>query len=470
MAEALHPRNIAATAQAVWEGARAGAEAVGNFVEGLPDAARELYAGTVRIIENANQIADFLGAFITGDWRGVEDFVINTLPRLIEDDSEAAQWRAFIINNAEAWQVVLEIVGYTKGPALLVAACAGICAAVPPQVWAQWGVASVAVISIEVVISAVIGFLAAAATALSGGAASAGLAAVVVGRTAKWARLANNAAQSVQNIMKNIDGLIDRIVMMGQASVRGRRPMTTDAGRRDGGTGQESEQRRENEDGRCRNCGARLGVGRHPDQAPNFRNGRTSKDSGYRGRIIAHAQSNRSSIASTGLIGDAAAHHLISSEGLSSSGYASKLERLGYDMNVVENLALIPSNGFVACHLKCQLHRGDHSWGAYNYHQQVAREIDDITGDLTEYCLQRPPTNDIQPDMDRKSALLATKVDRFRLPLTRVHRDFKSDQTVGCSNVESVNHTGADCVRGRDHSGDFQFAWLALPYTISAGK
>ncbi|MDO5641268.1 MAG: hypothetical protein Q4G26_02610 [Paracoccus sp. (in: a-proteobacteria)] len=110
-------------------------------------------------MRNINAISRFLEAFVRGDWRGVEEFVTNTLPQLIEDETEAAHWAEFIVNNAEGWQVVLEVVGFTKGPALIVAACAGICAAIPPQVWAHFGIASVAVIAIEIAISAVIGFL-----------------------------------------------------------------------------------------------------------------------------------------------------------------------------------------------------------------------------------------------------------------------------------------------------------------------
>lgn len=475
---ALHPDNIAATAEAVWDGLRSGieaihegAEAMLDAVSGLPEKLSNLYAGTVRLLNNIGEITRFLEAFVTGDWRGVEEFVQNTLPSLIEDETEAAHWAEYIVNNAEAWQVVLEIIGYTKGPALILAACAGICAAVPPQVWAHFGIASVTVIVIEIAISAVIGFLAAAATAASGGAATVAAGALIVGRAGKWAQLASKGAEHIGNLMTHLDEIIQRVVTMGQASMRARRYMTRTQGRRDGATNHETEQRRDEDSGLCRNCGTRLGVGRHPDHEPNFRNGNTSKGDNYRSRLQRHTLFNPSSIGSRpALVSETQVHHLLSEKGVADTGKSRKLERLGYNINVIENLSLIPKNGYLACHLRCQIHLGDHAWGSYSYHRVVEMEIDDIVGDLQHYCLQRPPENDIQPDMNAKSAILAAKISTFIAPLSQVASDFQSGSLIGCSNTHLTKHTGTPCAHLRDHSQRFATMTLSVPYSIEAGK
>lgn len=468
IATALHPSNLRRTAQAVWDGASTAANGLVEMIGDIPEAAREFYAGTVLIIENLGAITSFIGDFVAGDMDGVERFVTTTLPNLVEDSAELAEWQQMIRNNADAWQTGLEVLLGTSGPALLVAAVAGLCAAIPPQVWAESGIASVTIIAIELTISAIIGFLAGAATVVTGGAAVAAAGALLVGRAAKWARMGGRVLEQMESIMEKISEIISKIVQMGQAAVRARRWGTRNNGTRPGAAGQTTGQERREDDGRCRNCGERLGERGHPEREPTFRGGNTTKGGGYRTRILTATAANPSSIGSIALRSETQAHHLVSGEAMSRTGKASRYERLGYDINVAENLSLIPSNGHVACHLSCQLHLGNHAWGAYDYHNEVETLLGDVSGNLRSYC--QANRNTIQADVDAISVLIARRITRFALPLTSVATDFARGLPTGCADAATVTGRGSRCSSRRNHSSQFNFGSLAIPYTIEAKK
>ncbi|MEM5529947.1 AHH domain-containing protein [Gammaproteobacteria bacterium AS21] len=54
------------------------------------------------------------------------------------------------------------------------------------------------------------------------------------------------------------------------------------------------------------------------------------------------------------------AHHLISRKALLDSSIENRLEDFKYDIDNVDNIALIPCTLQGACHLNVQLHRGNH--------------------------------------------------------------------------------------------------------------
>lgn len=459
IADALHPDNIARTAQMVWDGARAGAQAVGEFVSELPDRAREFYPGTVLIIQNMPAIVRFMRAFVSGDWRGVEQFVTTTLPLLIEDDAESRRWGQFINNNAEAWQVVLEIVGYTKGPALITAACAGICAAIPPQVWAEFGVASVTTVAIEVAISAVIGFLATSAEALSGGAATAAVTAVIVGRTAKWARMGNRAARSIRNLLRWVDEIIEMVVEMGQAAVRGRRRMTRTNGRRGGSTAQTNRRRRDDEDdeGRCGVCNRELGANRHPRRTPD-RDGVTGRSGS--GRRTTYGPTGRYSDATIGQLMKAAQspthpthlgvsmthHHILMVSKVDRHTTARKLRRLGYVVHDPGNLVLMPNHMYGACHLEVQMHRSRHTSASIptgatrRYNTEIDQALRAIGQRIrrADYC--RGSHREIQSDLNNKSEDILDLIKDFDVQIQNGNSRF-APRANGCG----------DCGGSRNH-------------------
>ncbi|MFQ6550536.1 AHH domain-containing protein [Aestuariibius sp. 2305UL40-4] len=469
MATSLHPDNIGETARILWEGAQRRAVALRDFVGELPGRAAELYAGTLRMIENMGAITVFLADFVSGDWEGVEQFCETTLPNLIEDEATREEWSTMIRNNVESWQLVLEIVGYTEGPALLMGSITTMIGSIPPQVWAGWGVASLAVVAIEVAVSAFIGFCVTAVEVLSGGAATAVVATIVVGRAAKWGRMSAHVVEQFGRLMGWIDRVIDKIVEMGQLAVRSRRRGTTQQGSvtRAAGPRSEATQDRDREDdgGRCGNCRSQLGERGHPATTPNFRNGNTTKGGGYRAAIMGAAALNPTSIGSTAHVGKTQAHHLVSGEGMARTSKARNYERLGYDINVAANLSLIPGDGFLACHLACQLHRGNHAWGSYDYHDEVRQRLGDITRNLDRLCRESPPVSSIQRRVDRKSLLLSTEITSFALPLTQVSADFQIGAGVGCADTASVNHSGS-CSHARDHTAMFGSLSLPRPYPI----
>src|SRR5690606_37771760 len=82
------------------------------------------------------------------------------------------------------------------------------------------------------------------------------------------------------------------------------------------------------------------------------------------------------------------AHHLVSAKGVQLAQMGRKLEQLGYNINVLENLVLLPSTLQGACHLKVQLHRGDHTHEdddhPISYHRKVKAEITTLERFLDE--------------------------------------------------------------------------------------
>ncbi|TWI29289.1 AHH domain-containing protein [Paracoccus sulfuroxidans] len=468
LATALHPDNIGRTAEIVWEAARATAQKTGEFVRSLPGKAQKLYAGTMAILNNIAAITKFIGDFMSGNWDEIEHFCRTTLLDLIDDPVARQAWTDAIMNNAENWQMVLEVVGFTNVPKHLLAFVSGLVAAIPPHVWARWGAVSVAVIAIELSISAIITLICGLAEGATVGGATAIVGPLLAARAAKWAKMGGTILEHFRRIIGWIDNIMEKVIELARLAVKARRRGTIQNSRVTVPPRGRGHQRRDQRDDerRCRNCGAELGKRGHPAISPNFPNGNTSKDGSYRSRIMTHTLRTTSSIGSTLLVGDTQAHHLVSAEGMKTTTKARNFERLGYQINVVENLSLIPSKGSLACHLKCQLHRSDHRFGGYNYHIQVAANLALILANLSKYCKQGNP-NRIQPDVDRVSARLAAQINIFTLPLTSVARDFAALSQVGCANVDSVKHAaGVTCSHNRNHAPGINSGTLSIPYMI----
>jgi hypothetical protein len=165
------------------------------------------------------------------------------------------------------------------------------------------------------------------------------------------------------------------------------------------------------------------------------------------------------------------AHHLVSKKGLILSNLKADLEHLGYDINALENLTLIPCTLQGACHLGVQLHRGNHATGAADfrhddndddghhgitYHLAVAAALGRVKADIDRARLCDDPAIKIQERINKISSRLMFLINSFALALTSIHTNFNpvGDQP-GCCGVDSIGAADPSrpCPTGRNHQG-----------------
>jgi hypothetical protein len=194
------------------------------------------------------------------------------------------------------------------------------------------------------------------------------------------------------------------------------------------------------------------------------------------------------------------AHHLISKKGVNLAFLKDELEHLGYDINVWENLVLLPCTLKGACHLKVQLHRGNHTapveagrFGlvdaddddvALSYHGVVAGLLLTVKTDIDrgEIC---KPGRDLQSEIDKLSRKMFLGIKSFTIPLTSIARSFVPLKGFGCGGVDSTPEAKAKrdaaekggpkpvCPRDRDHLGQEGIKWKSLtgmPWDLEIGK
>lgn len=193
------------------------------------------------------------------------------------------------------------------------------------------------------------------------------------------------------------------------------------------------------------------------------------------------------------------AHHLISKKAVKLGNLKSDLEHLGYDINVKENVALIPSTLKGACHLKTQVHRGNHTapgegtlYGDGNddddlhgigYHLAVRAALQrvKIKRDRGRLCLE--PGRDIQKEIDAISVVIAGALNLYTMKLWAIADSFKPTASSGCCNETSVpvaaelldaaNAGGAavTCDDNRNHKGDEGITYTSLGvYVLRTGR
>lgn len=217
---------------------------------------------------------------------------------------------------------------------------------------------------------------------------------------------------------------------------------------------------------------------------------------GYRENILANVRNDRRHPVWNGV--KMQAHHLLSKSGVRTSGLKGDLEHLGYDINVKENLVLLPCSLKGACHLGVQLHRGNHTATAVidirsgedpindsdsvhelSYHAAVVTLLQRMRlrrnrGRLCESLRPR-----IQRDMDALSATLLQMIQTFMIPLTSIHTSFRLGAASGCCNSDTTGDAarqleapGANpvCASRRNHSGDENITHRGKPYLLSVGE
>ncbi len=175
------------------------------------------------------------------------------------------------------------------------------------------------------------------------------------------------------------------------------------------------------------------------------------------------------------------AHHLVSKSGVFISGLKADLEHLGYDINVWENLVLLPCTLQGACHLGVQLHRGNHSATAdvdifhgnggdsdfdhLPYHAVVSVCLQGVRIQRNAGRLCRDTEGEIQKEINSISRKLLGMIQVFAVPLSPIHTAFLPGIGPGCcgcdatadaeEKLESAKKLKAKkqlaCPTGRDH-------------------
>ncbi|MDX1695191.1 MAG: AHH domain-containing protein [Ketobacteraceae bacterium] len=170
------------------------------------------------------------------------------------------------------------------------------------------------------------------------------------------------------------------------------------------------------------------------------------------------------------------AHHILSREAFfrvdgKRGEFARKVEAIGYNINLAQNLVFLPCELEGACHLQVPLHRGNHTYVDHNnkdgdvyrpYHAEVARRIESKIRKFVNDCDTRCATNaysreqQIQKMLDSVSKKVLKLVADYKLPLNRMHTDFKLHNPKGCGNLVNIGTSEQNCKKNRDHSLDLQ--------------
>lgn len=161
------------------------------------------------------------------------------------------------------------------------------------------------------------------------------------------------------------------------------------------------------------------------------------------------------------------AHHLVSAKGVQNAGVGKKLEALGYDINDLNNIVLIPSTLQGACHLKTQLHRGDHSFALSDddndhprtYHRAIQKKLTaierflDDCGRCNSEAAAAATQRKVQNKVDKISKDVCDLINDFTLPLTRIYGSFEPESKTGCANVDKAgdHKDGNHCDVERNH-------------------
>jgi hypothetical protein len=180
---------------------------------------------------------------------------------------------------------------------------------------------------------------------------------------------------------------------------------------------------------------------------------------GYRARIMNAVKHDKNHPVNNGV--KMQAHHLVSAKGVQLAGMGQKLAALGYEINVLENLILLPSTLQGACYLRVQLHRSDHSYHddehPRSYHEEVKVRLQKLV-DFLKSCEgcdgydQEKNRKKLQSKIDKVSGKIAEAIGEFEVPLTRIFFHFNENSRVGCGNSDTIDgHKGHECSVERMH-------------------
>jgi len=184
------------------------------------------------------------------------------------------------------------------------------------------------------------------------------------------------------------------------------------------------------------------------------------------------------------------AHHIISAKGVELSGLGSKIEKLGYDINCLENLAFLPSTLQGACHLHIQLHRGNHTTPDADgnhpngYHFLIKDRLKDLKPLIDKECPGEKNSNrqKILDELNKVSARILRRIEKMpgKAPLTDIYQNFTSGNPLGCCNVDSIplaRDMPTPCSIDRNHANahnpmqaDEGITYPSNSYALQVGK
>ncbi|BCE02031.1 AHH domain-containing protein [Marinicellulosiphila megalodicopiae] len=165
------------------------------------------------------------------------------------------------------------------------------------------------------------------------------------------------------------------------------------------------------------------------------------------------------------------AHHLISGDGVKDIANKNLVKASGYNINHENNVALIPSTFAGACHLGCQLHRGNHTSTVdilehddpdnehpEQYHVTVEKLVLEVVDKLTSCVDLESEKKRVVKNLDAVSKVLAKMIHEFskKAQLTQVYQSFKYEgllKDIGCSgaNYMGDHDEKKSCIHGRNH-------------------
>lgn len=194
------------------------------------------------------------------------------------------------------------------------------------------------------------------------------------------------------------------------------------------------------------------------------------KDSKYRDLILAAVSNDESHPIHHGI--DMQAHHIISAQGIKDSGKGTMLINMKYNINVLDNLVLLPCTLPGACHLGVQLHRGNHTFHddehPRSYHKDVALRLQGLEETFENKCSKNKSVNGL---INKESVKILDSIAKFKLPLTRIFSSFNTTgeyKYVGCSNKKNVpdHNNNVKCNENRKHFNGVN----SLKYKLKVGK
>ena len=143
---------------------------------------------------------------------------------------------------------------------------------------------------------------------------------------------------------------------------------------------------------------------------------------------------------------------------------------MGYEIDSLLNLVLLPCELEDACHMRVQLHRGDHKtpdlrrWELENgitideeddyhevpYHDRVANFVKSARIQIEKICdlddaSKQKKANLLNSLMSNKSLHILEEIKNFKTDLTSVSTNFAPSSNLGCTNFDKVGKSLTPC-------------------------